>query len=71
VIEALRRQAHDRITLIISHRFSTVRLADTIVVLEEGRVSEQGSHQELLRLGGTYATLFRLQARGYQETVLD
>jgi ATP-binding cassette subfamily B protein len=71
VIEALRRQARDRITLIISHRFSTVRLADTIVVLEEGRVSEQGSHQELLRLGGTYATLFRLQARGYQETVLD
>ncbi|WP_084542426.1 ABC transporter ATP-binding protein [Calidithermus chliarophilus] len=67
VIEALRQQAKDRITLIISHRFSTVRLADVIVVLEDGRVSEQGSHEELLRQGGTYATLFRLQARGYQE----
>lgn len=71
VIEALRTQAKDRITLIISHRFSTVRLASQIVVLEDGRVSEQGTHEELLRLGGTYATLFRLQARGYQEHLPD
>ncbi len=49
-------------TLLISHRFSTVRLADNIVVLEDGRVLEQGSHEELLRLDGRYAKLFRLQA---------
>ncbi|HEU4741210.1 MAG TPA: ABC transporter ATP-binding protein [Meiothermus sp.] len=67
VIENLRAQAKDRITVIISHRFSTVRLADRIVVLEGGQVIETGSHEELLAQGGTYATLFNLQARGYQE----
>ena len=71
VIEALRKQAKDRITLIISHRFSTVRLADVIVVLEEGRITEEGSHEELLKHNGTYATLFRLQARGYQDKVSE
>jgi ATP-binding cassette subfamily B protein len=45
-----------------------VRLADRIVVLENGRVVETGSHQELVRQGGIYATLFRLQARGYQDS---
>jgi ATP-binding cassette, subfamily B, bacterial len=49
-------------TVLISHRFSTVRHADRIVVLEHGRVTEQGSHDELLALGGRYAELFRLQA---------
>jgi ATP-binding cassette subfamily B protein len=68
VIESLRKQAEGRITVIISHRFSTVRLADRIVVLENGRVVETGSHQELVRQGGIYATLFRLQARGYQDS---
>lgn len=71
VIEALRTQAVDRITLIISHRFSTVRLADQIVVLENGQVIEKGSHEELVKQGGTYATLFKLQARGYQERIAD
>ncbi len=65
-IEALRAQAKDRITVLISHRFSTVRLADHIVVLEEGRVTERGSHEQLLSAGGAYAQLFNLQARGYQ-----
>jgi ATP-binding cassette, subfamily B, bacterial len=65
-IQALREQVHDRIAVLISHRFSTVRLADHIVVLEEGRVSEAGSHEALLASGGTYSSLFRLQARGYQ-----
>ncbi len=66
-IEALREQARDKITLLISHRFSTVRLADQIVVLENGVVNEAGTHAELLARGGTYASLYRLQARGYAE----
>jgi len=54
------------VTLLISHRFSTVRMADLIVVLEDGRVLEQGSHRALLRQGGKYAELFELQARSYR-----
>jgi len=65
VIEQLRTQARDRITVIISHRFSTVRLADRIVVLDGGVIAEAGSHEALLELGGTYAAMFSLQARGY------
>jgi ATP-binding cassette, subfamily B, bacterial len=64
-IEALRNQAKDRIAVLISHRFSTVRLANQIVVLEDGVVSESGSHEELLETGGRYSQLFKLQARGY------
>ncbi|MEM9936366.1 MAG: ABC transporter ATP-binding protein, partial [Bacteroidota bacterium] len=52
--------------VLISHRFSTVRMADRILVLENGRMMELGSHEELLALGGTYAELFNLQAQGYQ-----
>jgi len=55
-------------TIVISHRFSTVRRADRIVVLEEGRIAEAGGHDELLRLGGRYAELFSLQARRFAET---
>ena len=65
VIEALRSQAQGRITVIISHRFSTVRMADKIVVLENGVISETGSHEELLENGGMYAQMFNIQARGY------
>ena len=54
------------VTLIVSHRFSTVRMADHIVVLESGRIAEQGSHAELMRLSGTYAQLYRLQAAAYR-----
>ncbi|HSU72245.1 MAG TPA: ABC transporter ATP-binding protein [Candidatus Binatia bacterium] len=56
----------DRITFLISHRFSTVRMADKIVVMDKGRVVETGSHEELLKKNGRYARLFKLQAKGYK-----
>ncbi len=52
--------------LFISHRFSTVRMADRVVVLEEGKISEDGSHDELARLGGRYAEMFEMQAAHYR-----
>ncbi len=52
--------------VLISHRFSTVRMADRILVLDDGRVLEDGSHEQLLDLGGRYAELFNLQAAGYR-----
>jgi len=66
VFEHFRQLARDRITILISHRFSTVRMADQIAVLDRGRIIEQGSHEELMRAGGHYAHLFTLQARGYR-----
>lgn len=66
MIDRLREHGKDRITLLISHRFSTVRMAETIVVLHEGTVVESGTHRDLIEKGGIYATLFNLQARGYQ-----
>jgi len=55
-----------RTSVLISHRFSTVRMADRILVLSGGEISEQGSHQELVGAGGLYAELFELQAAGYR-----
>lgn len=55
-----------RISIIISHRFSTVRMADHIIVLEKAEIIEQGAHHDLLEANGQYATLFNLQAKGYQ-----
>jgi ATP-binding cassette, subfamily B, bacterial len=52
--------------VLISHRFSTVRMADRILVLDKGQLIEMGSHEELLNKGGRYAELFHLQAMGYQ-----
>jgi ATP-binding cassette subfamily B protein len=66
VFEHFRSLTKGRIAILISHRFSTVRMADQIVVLQEGRIAEHGSHEELLRANGHYARLFELQARGYQ-----
>lgn len=54
------------ITVLISHRFSTVRMADLIVVLDDGQIVERGSHDELVGRGGLYAELYRLQARAYR-----
>jgi len=58
--------AEGKTTLLISHRFSTVRMADRILVLEGGRIIEDGSHDELVARGGVYADLFELQAAGYR-----
>jgi len=58
--------ADGRITLLVSHRFSTVRMADLIVVLDHGRVVEQGCHEELVAAGGLYAELYGLQAGAYR-----
>ncbi len=62
-----RAQARDgRITVVVSHRFSTVRMADLIVAVDGGRVVEQGNHQQLMARGATYAELYGLQASGYR-----
>jgi len=57
-------------SLLITHRFNTVRMADVIVVLEQGKVSELGSHAELMACEGTYARLYKMQAESYQQEVL-
>ena len=55
----------DRSALIISHRYSTVRMADKILVMDQGRIIEQGSHADLMHQNGTYARLYTTQAGGY------
>jgi ATP-binding cassette subfamily B protein len=66
VFQQFRELTADKIAVLISHRFSTVRMADRIFVIEEGRITEQGTHASLLLLGGTYARLFTLQAESYR-----
>ena len=66
VFKRFRQLASGRTVILISHRFSTVRMADRIYVLEDGRIIESGSHDELVRLGGTYARLFETQAQYYR-----
>ncbi|MEV0591754.1 ABC transporter ATP-binding protein [Nonomuraea cavernae] len=64
----LRMIRSGRTSLLISHRLGAIRDADLIVMLDNGAVKEQGTHEELLAAGGTYARMFRLQAQGYAET---
>ncbi len=64
--EARRDERRGTVTILVSHRFSTVRMADHIVVLDKGRILEQGSHDELMRNEQLYAELFRLQSRAYR-----
>jgi ATP-binding cassette subfamily B protein len=54
------------ITVLVSHRFSTVRMADQIVVVADGKVAEAGSHQQLMKNRGLYAELYELQTSAYQ-----
>jgi len=65
LFQRFRLLAADRTAIVISHRFSTVRIADRIAVLKGGRLEELGTHRELLERGGRYAHLFSLQAKGY------
>jgi ATP-binding cassette subfamily B protein len=66
VFQRFRALAAGRTTILISHRFPTVRMADRILVLEAGRVVEDGSHDQLVAAGRRYARMFGLQAAGYQ-----
>lgn len=66
IFEKLEKLPKDRTVILISHRFFTVRQADKIVVIENGRLVELGKHGELLGSNKTYARLFRLQAKGYE-----
>ena len=68
---ALSRLFAGRTSFVIAHRLSTVLAADMIVVLDRGRVIEQGTHSELLELGGMYASLYELQFRGREPEVRD
>ncbi|MDA1064701.1 MAG: ABC transporter ATP-binding protein [Proteobacteria bacterium] len=66
IYDHFRSQSHNKMTILISHRFSTVRAADQIIVMHRGAILEQGAHESLLELNGQYAHLFQLQARAYQ-----
>jgi len=66
VFADFREHRRDKMTLLISHRFSTVRNADLILVIDGGEIIEEGNHDSLMAANGRYARLFRLQARGYE-----
>jgi len=66
VFERFAELTQGKMSLVISHRFSTVRMADRILVLENGRIAEQGPHHQLLKNGGRYAEMFELQAANYR-----
>src|SRR6202521_842764 len=66
VFQRFAELTHGKMALLISHRFSTVKMADRILVLEQGQIAEQGDHEELLLRGGRYAEMFELQASSYR-----
>lgn len=66
IFKELVKHATEKILIFVTQRFSTVRLADRIFVMDDGKITEQGTHQELIEKDGKYAHLFKLQAKGYQ-----
>lgn len=66
IFERFRQLSEGKLVILVSHRFSTVRMADRIAVVKGGKITELGSHAELVALRGTYAKLFELQAKGYR-----
>jgi len=66
LFERFRELTRGRTSILVSHRFPTVRMADRIVVVDGGSIVEEGSHEELTQKGGRYARLFALQAEGYR-----
>ncbi len=66
IFNKVEKLSKDKTVIIISHRFSTVRNADKIYVIDGGKIVENGSHEELMKIAGQYAALFKLQAKGYQ-----
>lgn len=65
LFQRFRQLTEGKMTILVSHRFSTVRMADRIVVLENGQIAELGSHDELIAQDGLYAHMFTLQASSY------
>ena len=68
IFEQVRRMAKGHTVVLVSHRFSNVRIADRILVLDQGRIVEEGNHQQLMASRGLYAELFEMQAKGYRQT---
>ena len=68
---ALREYAKDRVTLIVAHRLTSLMHADRILFLDDGRIVEQGSHEELLKLGGRYSDLHELQMRPSADMLVE
>jgi ATP-binding cassette subfamily B protein len=66
VFQHFKELSHGKTAVLISHRFSSVRMADRILVLDDGQIEAAGTHEELLAAGGRYAELFELQAAGYR-----
>ena len=66
IFDHCREATENQMAILISHRFSTVRMTDQIVVLTNGKIIERGSHEELMNRNGKYAHLFAIQAKGYQ-----
>lgn len=67
LFQRFKQLSKNKTTILISHRFSTVRMADRIIVMQKGKVIEEGTHRDLVKKKGRYAKLFRMQAEGYQE----